>query len=72
MLRAMVKAVASAASTMRSIRNAHDLSPHRWRQFELSNDPEFAKKLHDMVMRIDSCYFRPTEVETLLGDPSKT
>ena len=22
-------------------------------------------------MRVDPCYFRPTEVETLLGDPAK-
>jgi GDPmannose 4,6-dehydratase len=25
----------------------------------------------DVVVRIDPRYFRPTEVETLLGDPSK-
>jgi GDPmannose 4,6-dehydratase len=28
-------------------------------------------KVGDVVMRIDPRYFRPTEVETLLGDPSK-
>jgi GDPmannose 4,6-dehydratase len=28
-------------------------------------------KVGDVVMRIDPSYFRPTEVETLLGDPSK-
>jgi GDPmannose 4,6-dehydratase len=28
-------------------------------------------KVGDVVLRIDSRYFRPTEVETLLGDPSK-
>ena len=28
-------------------------------------------KVGDVVMRIDSRYFRPAEVETLLGDPSK-
>jgi GDPmannose 4,6-dehydratase len=25
----------------------------------------------DIIVKIDSRYFRPTEVETLLGDPSK-
>jgi GDPmannose 4,6-dehydratase len=30
-----------------------------------------ALKVGDIVMQIDSRYFRPTEVETLLGDPSK-
>ena len=39
-LRAMGKAVGLAASTVRSIWKAHGLSPHRWRQFKLSNDPE--------------------------------
>jgi GDPmannose 4,6-dehydratase len=28
-------------------------------------------KVGDVVLRIDPRYFRPTEVETLLGDPSK-
>ncbi|MDC0108296.1 GDP-mannose 4,6-dehydratase, partial [Paracoccaceae bacterium] len=28
-------------------------------------------KIGDTVVRIDPRYFRPTEVETLLGDPSK-
>ena len=48
-IRAMVKAVGLAASTVRSIWKAHGLSPHRWRQFKLSNDPAFAKKLQDVV-----------------------
>lgn len=30
-----------------------------------------ALKPGDVIMRIDPRYFRPTEVETLLGDPSK-
>jgi GDPmannose 4,6-dehydratase len=28
-------------------------------------------KVGDVVLRIDLRYFRPTEVETLLGDPAK-
>ena len=30
-----------------------------------------ALKVGDVIVRIDSRYFRPTEVETLLGDPTK-
>ena len=48
-IRAMGKAVGLAASTVREIWKAHGLSPHRWRQFKLSNDRAFAKKLHDVV-----------------------
>jgi transposase len=48
-IRAMGKAVGLAASTVRAIWKAHGLSPHRWRQFKLSNDPAFAAKLQDVV-----------------------
>ncbi len=48
-IRAMGKAVGLAASTVREIWKAHGLSPHRWRQFKLSNDRAFAEKLHDVV-----------------------
>ena len=34
-----------------------------------SNAP--ALNLGDVILKIDSRYFRPTEVETLLGDPAK-
>ena len=30
-----------------------------------------ALKVGDVIMKIDPRYFRPAEVETLLGDPSK-
>ena len=48
-LRAMAKAAAVAASTAQAIWKAHGLSPHRWRNFKLSNDPAFAEKLADIV-----------------------
>jgi hypothetical protein len=38
-LRAMAKAPASRPRRCRRIWKAHGLSPHRWRQFKLSNDP---------------------------------
>ena len=37
----------------------------------IDGDLALALKVGDVVMRIDPRYFRPAEVETLLGDPSK-
>ena len=34
-------------------------------------DPDIAAKPGDVILRIDPRYFRPAEVETLLGDPSQ-
>ncbi len=48
-LRAMAKVAGVAASTVQAIWKAHGLSPHRWRQFKLSNDPAFAEKLTTIV-----------------------
>jgi transposase len=48
-LRAMAKAAGVAASTVQGIWKAHGLSPHRWRQFKLSNDKAFVEKLTDIV-----------------------
>ena len=48
-LRAMAKASGVAASTVQGIWKAHGLSPHRWRQFKLSNDKAFVEKLNDIL-----------------------
>ena len=37
----------------------------------IDGDLSTALKVGDVIMRIDPRYFRPAEVETLLGDPSK-
>jgi GDPmannose 4,6-dehydratase len=37
----------------------------------ITGDNALALKVGDVIIRIDPRYFRPTEVETLLGDPSK-
>lgn len=37
----------------------------------MSGDKAPAVKLDDVIIRIDPRYFRPAEVETLLGDPTK-
>lgn len=38
---------------------------------EIKGDSAPALKVGDVIMRIDPRYFRPAEVESLLGDPSK-
>lgn len=38
---------------------------------EIKGDKAPAVKVGDVIMRIDPRYFRPAEVETLLGDPTK-
>jgi GDPmannose 4,6-dehydratase len=38
---------------------------------KINGDLAPALKVGDVIMRIDQRYFRPAEVETLLGDPSK-
>ncbi len=37
---------------------------------ESVNNPEVKCKVGDIIVKVDPRYFRPTEVETLLGDPS--
>ena len=37
----------------------------------ISGDKTPALKVGDVIVKVDPRYFRPTEVETLLGDPSK-
>jgi transposase len=46
---AMAQAVGISVSSVQRIWRAHGLQPHRMRQFKLSNDPQFAAKLHDIV-----------------------
>ena len=46
---AMAKAVGISVSSVQRIWRAHGLQPHRCRQFKLSNDPQFAAKLRDIV-----------------------
>lgn len=47
---AMMAAVSGiSVSSVQRIWRAHGLQPHRMRQFKLSNDPQFAAKLKDIV-----------------------
>ena len=45
----MAQATGISASAVRRIWKAHGLQPNRWRQFKLSNDPQFVDKLRDVV-----------------------
>ncbi len=45
----MAARVGISPSSVQRIWRAHGLQPHRMRQFKLSNDPQFAAKLHDIV-----------------------
>jgi transposase len=45
----MAKVVGISVSSVQRIWRAHGLQPHRLRQFKLSNDPNFAAKLRDVV-----------------------
>ena len=45
----MAKAAGISVSSVQRIWRAHGLQPHRVRQFKLSNDPQFAEKLKDIV-----------------------
>ena len=38
---------------------------------KLEGDKALSLSVGDIIVRIDKSYFRPAEVETLLGDPSK-
>jgi transposase len=46
---AMAKVSGISVSSVQRIWRKHGLQPHRMRQFKLSNDPQFAAKLHDIV-----------------------
>ncbi len=67
-LRAMAKVAGVAASTVRTIWQAHGLALHRWRRFKLSNDPAFADKLTDIV----GLYVAPPAHAVVLSIDEKT
>jgi transposase len=46
---AMAEAVGISGSSVQRIWRRHGLQPHRMRQFKLSNDPQFAAKVRDIV-----------------------
>jgi transposase len=55
--RTMAKAVGVSEKTVRRIWKRHGLKPHLFRTFKVSNDPDFAEKLEDVV----GLYLAPPE-----------
>lgn len=47
--RELAEAVGVSLRSVQRILEAHQIAPHRLRTFKLSNDPEFAEKLRDVV-----------------------
>ena len=60
----MARASGISASAVRRIWKAHGLQPHRYRQFKLSNDPNFVDKLRDVInavnIRLRHRMFKPS------------
>jgi len=55
--RTMAAAVGISEASVRRIWHSHGLKPHRIESFKISNDPEFAEKLEDIV----GLYLNPPE-----------
>jgi transposase len=65
---AMAKAMRISVSSVQRIWHAHGLQPHRVRQFKLSNDPQFAAKLRDIV----GLYVNPPDHAIVLSIDEKS
>jgi transposase len=65
---AMAEAIGISVSSVQRIWRAHGLQPHRVRQFKLSNDPQFAAKLRDVV----GLYVNPPDHAIVLSVDEKS
>jgi transposase len=65
---AMAEAARISVSSVQRIWRAHGLQPHRVRQFKLSNDPQFAAKLRDIV----GLYVNPPDHAIVLSIDEKS
>jgi transposase len=66
--RSMARAVGVSEATVRRIWRAHGLKPHRVQSFKLSNDPQFAEKLEEIV----GLYLNPPEHALVLSLDEKS
>jgi transposase len=66
--RSMARATGVSEATVRRIWRAHGLKPHRVQSFKLSNDPQFAEKLEDIV----GLYLNPPEHALVLSLDEKS
>ena len=64
----MARAVGVSEATVRRIWRAHGLKPHRVQSFKLSNDPQFAEKLEEIV----GLYLNPPEHALVLSLDEKS
>ena len=64
----MAKASGLGATTIRGIWRDHGLKPHLARTFKVSNDPEFAAKVRDIV----GLYLDPPENALVLAVDEKS
>lgn len=67
-VRLMAKAAGITTWQVRQIWKASDLKPHRLKTFKISNDPEFAEKVVDVV----GLYMNPPENAMVLSVDEKT
>jgi transposase len=65
---AMARIIGISVSSIQRIWRAHGLQPHRWRQFKLSNDPQFAAKVRDVV----GLYMNPPAHAVVVSIDEKT
>ena len=66
--RSMAAAVGISEASVRRIWRAHGLKPHRVETFKISNDPQFAEKLEDIV----DLYLKPPEHALVLCADEKS
>src|SRR5215831_13162632 len=66
--RDMAKVAGVSEASVRRIWSAHGLKPHLTKTFKLSNDPEFATKLEDIV----GLYLNPPERAIVLSADEKS
>ncbi len=64
----VAKLIGISVSSVHRIWRAHGLQPHRWRQFKLSNDPQFAAKVRDVV----GLYMNPPAHAVVVSIDEKT
>jgi len=65
---AMAQQAGISVSSVQRIWRSHGLQPHRTHQFKLSNDPEFAAKVHDIV----GLYMNPPAHAVILSVDEKS
>ena len=67
-VRAMAAAPKVSSATVQRIRKKHKLQPHRVESFKFSNDPQFARKVRDIV----GLYLNPPDKDIVLSVDEKS